>query len=87
MNTSDSNVVETDERLDAFEAVRACRGSARASDWVSHLVDAARREGSYLPRSLTTTHKNTISPEQQEKSPADRTIEHRLLDGVNQDGR
>ena len=31
-----------------------------------------------MPRSLTTAYKNTIPPEQEQKSPGDRAIEHRL---------
>ena len=45
---------------------------------VNRLVDQARRDGLYIPRSLTTAYKNTIPPEQEARSPGDRAIEHRL---------
>ena len=41
-------------------------------------MDAARRDGAYVPHSLTTAYKNTLSPEQEQKSPGDRAIEHRM---------
>ena len=74
----DIDITETSEWLDALKAVQAHRGVARTNYIVNRLVDEARREGVYLPRSLTTAYKNTIPPEQEAKSPGDRAIEHRL---------
>jgi pyruvate dehydrogenase E1 component len=74
----DIDTTETAEWLDALNAVVAHRGAARTNYLVNRLVDEARREGIYAPRSLTTAYKNTISPEQEEKSTGDRAIEHRL---------
>jgi hypothetical protein len=45
---------------------------------VGQVVEEARRDGVYVPRSLTTAYKNAISPEQEQKSPGNRAIEHRL---------
>jgi pyruvate dehydrogenase E1 component len=74
----DIDTTETAEWLDALNAVVVHRGAARTNFLVNRLVDEARREGIYVPRSLTTAYKNTISPEQEEKSTGDRAIEHRL---------
>jgi len=74
----DIDTTETAEWLDALNAVVAHRGAARTNYLVNRLVDEARREGIYVPRSLTTAYKNTISPEQEERSTGDRAIEHRL---------
>ena len=79
MNPQDDvDITETSEWLDALKAVQAHRGVARTNYIVNRLVDEARREGVYLPRSLNTAYKNTIPPEQEAKSPGDRAIEHRL---------
>jgi pyruvate dehydrogenase E1 component len=79
MNPQDDvDITETSEWLDALQAVQAHRGALRTNYLVNRLVDEARREGVYLPRSLTTAYKNTIPPEQEAKSPGDRAIEHRL---------
>ncbi|MGB8419198.1 pyruvate dehydrogenase (acetyl-transferring), homodimeric type [Paraburkholderia sp.] len=79
MNVNDDlDPLETSEWLDALRAVQQHRGTERTNYLVNSLVDAARREGVYVPHSLTTAYKNTLSPEQEEKSPGDRAIEHRL---------
>ena len=54
------------------------RGSERANFVVNAVVGAARRDGLYVPQSLTTPYCNTIAPEHEAKSPGDRAIEHRL---------
>ena len=74
----DADPAETGEWLDALKAVELHRGQERANLLVNRLVDQARRDGLYIPRSLTTPYKNTIAPEQEARSPGDRAIEHRL---------
>ena len=74
----DIDLTETSEWLDALKAVQAHRGAERSSFIVNRLVDEARREGIYLPRSLNTAYKNTIPPELEEKTTGDRAIEHSL---------
>jgi pyruvate dehydrogenase E1 component len=74
----DLDPVETVEWHDAVKAVQQHRGDARANQLLNMVVDQARRDGLYVPRSLTTAYKNTIAPEAEEKSPGDRAIEHRL---------
>ena len=77
-DASDLDPVETREWLDALSAVQRHRGAERANFVVNAVVGAARREGLYIPQSLTTPYCNTIAPEQEAKSPGDRAIEHRL---------
>jgi pyruvate dehydrogenase E1 component len=76
----DLDPIETEELRDALKAVVQHRGLERASDLVGRVLDEARRNGVYVPRSLTTAYRNTISPEQEQeqKSPGDRVLERRL---------
>jgi pyruvate dehydrogenase E1 component len=74
----DLDPIETEEWRDALKAVVQHRGLERASDLVGRVLDEARRNGVYVPRSLTTAYRNTISPEQEQKSPGDRVLERRL---------
>ena len=74
----DLDPTETEEWRDALKAVQQHRGAQRATYLVDQVVEEARRDGVYVPRSLTTAYKNTISPEQEQKSPGNRAIEHRL---------
>ena len=74
----DIDPTETGEWIDALGAVQQHRGSERTNFLINRLVDQGRREGVYVPRSLTTAYCNTIPPEREEKSPGDRAVEHRL---------
>jgi pyruvate dehydrogenase E1 component len=74
----DLDPTETGEWIDALGAVQQHRGSERTNFLLNRLVDQGRRDGVYVPRSLNTAYKNTIPPEQEEKSPGNREIEHRL---------
>ncbi|MGK6305851.1 pyruvate dehydrogenase (acetyl-transferring), homodimeric type [Variovorax sp. DT-64] len=74
----DLDPTETSEWIDALGAVQQHRGGERANFLLNRLVDEGRRDGVYVPRSLTTAYKNTIPPEKEEKSPGNREIEHRL---------
>ena len=79
MNTMrDLDPTETGEWVDALRAVQQHRGGERSNYLINRLVDQGRRDGVYVPRSLTTAYCNTIPPEREEKSPGDRAIEHRL---------
>ena len=60
---NDLDPIETQEWLEALNAVRQHRGADRASYVVNAVVDAARRDGVYMPRSLTTPYCNTIRSE------------------------
>ena len=69
---------ETAEWIDSLRAVTAYRGPERANYLVNRLVDEARREGVFVPRSLNTAYCNTIPPEREEQNPGDRAMERRL---------
>lgn len=69
---------ETDEWLDALDAVIAEEGVERAHYLIQRLVDKARRSGANLPYSANTAYINTIPSHQEQKSPGDAGIEHRL---------
>ncbi|MDZ4355579.1 MAG: pyruvate dehydrogenase (acetyl-transferring), homodimeric type [Variovorax sp.] len=79
MNVNDDvDPIETIEWVDALRAVAQHRGPQRTNHIVNRLVDLARNDGVYVPRSLNTAYKNTIEPQDQAKSSGDREIEHRL---------
>ena len=52
--TGDLDPTETSEWVDALSAVQLHRGGERANYLLNRLVDEGRREGVYVPRSLTT---------------------------------
>jgi pyruvate dehydrogenase E1 component len=74
----DLDPTETGEWVDALSAVQQHRGSDRTNYLINRLVDQGRRDGVYVPRSLTTAYCNTIPPEREDKSTGDREIEHKL---------
>ena len=78
MSTPDPDPIETAEWLDALEAVLEHRGTERTNFLVGRVVDRARRDGIFVPQSLTTAYCNTIPPEREERSTGDRAIEHRV---------
>lgn len=74
----DLDSLETQEWLDALTAVQQHQGSERANFLVDQLVQAARREGLYIPASLTTAYRNTIPTDKEERTPGNREIEHKI---------
>ena len=75
---SDPDSVETQEWLDALEAVMEREGAARAHYLLEKLVDKARRSGAYLPYKAQTAYLNTIPPHMEERSPGDAALEDRI---------
>jgi pyruvate dehydrogenase E1 component len=69
---------ETQEWLDALDAVLENEGPDRAHFLLEKLVDKARRSGAYLPYSANTAYLNTIPLTQQDRYPGDQTMEDRL---------
>jgi pyruvate dehydrogenase E1 component len=69
---------ETQEWLDALDGVLAVEGPQRAHYIVEKLIEKARRSGAYLPYSANTAYINTIPPGQEERSPGDHALEHRI---------
>ena len=78
----DLDPLETQEWLDALRAVQQHLGPERANFLVDKLVQEARREGIYIPASLTTAYRNTLVPEKEERSPGDRDIEHKIRSAI-----
>ncbi|MCU7934984.1 MAG: pyruvate dehydrogenase (acetyl-transferring), homodimeric type [Candidatus Thiodiazotropha sp. (ex Dulcina madagascariensis)] len=69
---------ETQEWLDALEAVLENEGVDRAHFLIERLVDKARRSGAYLPFSANTAYVNTIPVTKQQRFPGDRAMERRI---------
>ena len=75
---SDPDALETQEWLDALEAVLEREGPERAHYLLEKLVDKARRSGAYIPFSLNTAYLNTIPVHMEERSPGDHALEERI---------
>ncbi|NKN33527.1 pyruvate dehydrogenase (acetyl-transferring), homodimeric type [Marichromatium bheemlicum] len=69
---------ETQEWLDALEAVFEHEGVDRAHFLLERLIDKARRSGAYLPYSANTAYLNTIPVHQEQRFPGDLAMERRL---------
>ncbi|EGW55077.1 pyruvate dehydrogenase (acetyl-transferring), homodimeric type [Candidatus Endoriftia persephonae] len=78
VNKPDIDPQETEEWLDALEAVLENEGVERAHFLIERLVDKARRSGAHLPFSANTAYLNTIPLSQQERFPGDRAMERRI---------
>ncbi|MDQ5909042.1 MAG: pyruvate dehydrogenase component [Pseudomonadota bacterium] len=74
----DLDPLETREWLDALKAVEQHQGPQRANFLVGKLVQEARRDGLYIPSSLNTAYCNTIPVDQEERTPGNRDIEHKI---------
>ncbi|MBC3918749.1 pyruvate dehydrogenase (acetyl-transferring), homodimeric type [Undibacterium sp. CY18W] len=75
---NDPDVVETNEWLDALEAVIETEGPERAHYLMERMVDLARRRGAHIPFSSNTAYVNTIPADQGEHCPGNLEIEERL---------
>jgi pyruvate dehydrogenase E1 component len=69
---------ETQEWLDALDAVVEREGIERAHALIEALIDKARRAGANLPFKATTAYVNTIHPNAEARSPADHELEYRI---------
>jgi pyruvate dehydrogenase E1 component len=69
---------ETQEWLEAMEAVLEHEGVERAHFLLEKLIDKARRSGAYLPYSANTAYVNTIPVHLEKRNPGDRAIERRI---------
>ena len=76
--SKDTDPQETQEWLDALEAVIEHQGVERAHHIVEKLVTKSRRSGANLPYRSDTSYINTISPHREVRSPGDPEIEHRI---------
>jgi pyruvate dehydrogenase E1 component len=69
---------ETQEWLEALDAVLKVEGTERAHFLLEKLIERARRAGAHLPFSANTAYVNTIPPGLEERSPGDHAIEDRI---------
>ncbi|TVP79899.1 pyruvate dehydrogenase (acetyl-transferring), homodimeric type [Thioalkalivibrio sp.] len=77
-DSHDIDPQETQEWIDALEAVLEADGAERAHQILESLIDKARRSGAYLPYSANTAYVNTIPPRQEPVFPGDSAMEHRI---------
>jgi pyruvate dehydrogenase E1 component len=75
---NDPDVVETQEWLDALEAVIDTEGPERAHYLMERMVDLARRRGAHIPFSANTAYVNTIPAHLEEHCPGNLEYEERL---------
>jgi pyruvate dehydrogenase E1 component len=69
---------ETQEWLEALEAVMREDGTERARELIDTVVNEARGSGAQLEVGLTTPYVNTIPPEREEPFPVDYEVARRL---------
>src|SRR5690554_1959543 len=74
----DDEALETQEWLEALEAVLDREGPERAHYLLERLIDLARRSGAYIPFSPNTAYLNTIPEGLGAKSPANQELEARI---------
>jgi pyruvate dehydrogenase E1 component len=76
--TPDHDPQETQEWLEAIEAVLDNEGTERAHFLLETLIDKARRSGAYLPYTATTAYLNTIPTHLQQRHPGNPDMERRI---------
>jgi len=74
---NDPDTLETQEWIEALDAVIEREGPERAHYLLEKLIDEARRSGAYIPYSANTAYINTIPPHLEERSPGDAALEER----------
>jgi len=74
----DIDSAETQEWIEALEAVIENEGVERAHFLLEQMIDKARRTGAYLPFSANTAYVNTIPPHHEVPMPGDPAIEDRI---------
>lgn len=78
----DVDPTETQEWLDALEAVLEEEGVDRAHFLLESLIEKARRSGAHLPYTATTAYINTIPAGQEPTMPGDQTIEAKIRNAI-----
>ncbi|WP_133408329.1 pyruvate dehydrogenase (acetyl-transferring), homodimeric type [Parashewanella tropica] len=74
----DVDPLETQEWLEAMQAVLEQEGPERAHYLLEKMIDKARRNGTYLPYKSTTAYLNTIPAGQEPQMPGNQEMEHRI---------
>jgi len=75
---SDDAALETQEWLEALEAVLDREGPGRAHELLERLIDLARRSGAHIPFSPNTAYVNTIPPGLEPPHPGNMALEERI---------
>lgn len=75
---NDPDITETNEWLDALEAVIENEGPERAHYLMERMVDLARRRGAHIPFSSNTAYVNTIPTHLETHCPGNLEYEERL---------
>jgi pyruvate dehydrogenase E1 component len=75
---NDPDSLETQEWLEALEAVIEREGGERAHYLLEKLTEKTRTSGVYIPFSPYTPYVNTIPPHLEERSPGDPALEERI---------
>ncbi|MFK2822568.1 pyruvate dehydrogenase (acetyl-transferring), homodimeric type [Arcobacter sp. YIC-80] len=78
----DIDPLETQEWIEALEAVLEEEGPRRAHFLLEQLIDKARRNGTYLPFKATTAYINSIDVANEPKMPGDRDIERKIRSAI-----
>jgi len=74
----DIDPIETKEWIESISAVLAKDGKQRAQFLIKQLIEHSYKEGSDLVLSRNTPYINTISPEEEKRSPGDQNIERKI---------
>jgi pyruvate dehydrogenase E1 component len=82
MMQADVDPTETQEWIDALEAVLEEEGVDRAHYLLESLIEKARRSGAHLPYDATTAYINTIPAGQEPTMPGDQTIETKIRNAI-----
>jgi pyruvate dehydrogenase E1 component len=75
---NDPDTLETQEWLDALQAVLEREGPERAHFLLERMIERARHHGAFIPFSANTAYVNTIPPHLEERSPGDSALEERI---------
>jgi len=78
IKSGDIDPIETKEWLESLSSVLEKDGKHRAQFLIKELIEHSYKEGSDLVLSRNTPYINTISPEEEQKSPGDQNIERRI---------
>jgi len=78
VNNKDIDPLETKDWLDSISAVLKKDGKLRAQFLIKELIEHSYKQGSDLVLSRNTPYINTISPDEETKSPGDQNIERKL---------
>ena len=78
VKNKDIDPLETKDWLDSISAVLQRDGKHRAQFLIKELIEHSYKEGSDLVLSRNTPYINTISPEEEKKSPGDQNLERNL---------